>query len=174
MKQPVIMLGFFLAICKTYQSTSQLFWRIVRFRIVKQRAERGFADAQAILGAMYSTGLGVARDYSEAFKWYYKAANQGHTSAQLIVGVRYALGIGVVQSHIKAFRWYYQAASQNNTKAQMALGLMYANGTGVSKNEIRASQWFSLALSGGSAKCGSQIDPFKLCASDDNSSLEEV
>ena len=39
-------------------------------------AEQGDANMQAILGAMYSEGLGVAQDYAEALKWYRRAAKR--------------------------------------------------------------------------------------------------
>lgn len=44
-------------------------------------AEQGFASAQHNLGNIYSNGLGVSQDYSEAVKWYRLAAEQNETRA---------------------------------------------------------------------------------------------
>ena len=100
-------------------------------RNIKLLAEQYDAEAQAILGAMYSKGVGVATDNCEAIKWYSSAAKEGNTSAQLILGTRYAIGNGVVQNHRLAFHWYLEAARQNNKRAQIALKFMQMNGIGV-------------------------------------------
>ena len=132
----------------TYYQVKLRFLMFGRGRIVKKQAKRGVADAQAILGAMYSAGIGVAKDNREAFRWYYRAAKQGNNRAQLIVGLRYVLGLGVVRNHVEAIRWHSKSAEQNNRYAQVALGLMFANGVGVMKNETQAVLWFNLAFSG--------------------------
>lgn len=44
-------------------------------------AEQGDAEAQYLVGAAYSRGFGVKQDYSEAVKWWLKAAEQGHADA---------------------------------------------------------------------------------------------
>lgn len=36
---------------------------------------------------MYQNGEGVNQSYTEAFKWFTKAANQGHAQAQFNLGV---------------------------------------------------------------------------------------
>ena len=45
-------------------------------------AEAGNAKSQNYLGNMYAKGLGVKQDYSEALKWYQKAAEQGPAARQ--------------------------------------------------------------------------------------------
>ena len=51
--------------------------------IIKQKAVNGFADAQTTLGFCYNFGIaGFPKDYSEAVKWYRKAAKQGHAGSQ--------------------------------------------------------------------------------------------
>ena len=45
-------------------------------------ANRGDATAQINLAHMYYKGDGVAQDYTEAVKWYRKAADQGNADAQ--------------------------------------------------------------------------------------------
>ncbi|MGA8965943.1 MAG: SEL1-like repeat protein [Pseudolabrys sp.] len=44
-------------------------------------AERGNAQAQAILGFIYEHGRGVPQDYAAAVRWYVSAAEQGYPTA---------------------------------------------------------------------------------------------
>ena len=46
-------------------------------------AEKGLVEAQYNLGLMYATGLGVARDYVLAHKWFNIAAVQGSPEARV-------------------------------------------------------------------------------------------
>jgi TonB family protein len=52
------------------------------FALFQQAAERGSAEAQFRLGAMYLEGRGVAPDTTEAEKWFRRAADQGHVDAR--------------------------------------------------------------------------------------------
>lgn len=114
------------------KQTPRGFFKSTRFRfrmyqvvwIIKLNAKCGNAEAQSILGAMYSKGIGVTKDNNEAFKWFHKAANQGNIRAQLIIGARYAVGIGVRRNHEKALYWYSKAANQNSQKAEAAIELL--------------------------------------------------
>lgn len=45
-------------------------------------ANRGHSNSQVNLGFMYDQGMGVPQDYSEAAKWYLKAAAQGDEDAK--------------------------------------------------------------------------------------------
>jgi hypothetical protein len=49
---------------------------------LQAKAEKGDAEAQFYLGVMYENGNGVLKDYTEAVKWYRKAADQGAAAAQ--------------------------------------------------------------------------------------------
>ena len=46
---------------------------------LKARAEKGDAQAQYNLGALYLFGVEVAQDFAEAAKWFRKAGEQGYT-----------------------------------------------------------------------------------------------
>jgi TPR repeat protein len=59
---------------RAYQKANHLDAAITRYR---KAADRGFAPAQASLGAVYETGQAGLRDYDEATKWYHLAAKQG-------------------------------------------------------------------------------------------------
>ena len=51
------------------------------FMRLKSLAEKGDAIAQNELGIMYEKGKGVAKNYTEAWKWYSLAIKQKHASA---------------------------------------------------------------------------------------------
>jgi TPR repeat protein len=74
-------------------------------------AERGDANAQALLGFMYEHGRGVPQDYVQAAHWYICAAEQGHATAQYLLGLMYDKGLGVHRSDTLAYKWLDLAAA---------------------------------------------------------------
>ena len=63
-----------------------------------QLAEAGDAELQLALGVMYEQGKGIRQDYTEAVRWYRKAAEeQGFAVAQYNLGRMYEQGKGVRQ-----------------------------------------------------------------------------
>ncbi len=86
-----------------------------RFQLLKQSAEKGFLLAQFDIGNAYLNGKGVAKDYSRAMEWFYKAANQEAgdetvASAQNNIGVLYENGWGVDKDAVLAYAWYNLAS----------------------------------------------------------------
>lgn len=120
---------------KTHKQAARRLFKSTRFRfrmyqvvwIIKFNAYCGNAEAQTLLGAMYSKGIGVTKDNNKSFKWFHKAADQGNIRAQLIIGARYAVGIGVRRNYEKALYWYSKAANQNSKKAEAAIGFLNAS-----------------------------------------------
>ena len=53
-----------------------------KFTQTLQQAERGNADAQFLLGSIYSDGLGVTKNMNESIVWYCLAAGQNHDLAK--------------------------------------------------------------------------------------------
>ena len=94
---------------------------------------------------MYYKGEGVPKNYSEAMKWYRKAADQGNAEAQFNLGVMYDQGEGVPKNYTEAMQWYRKAADQGDANAQYNLGIMYYNGEGTPKNFINSYAWLSVA-----------------------------
>lgn len=119
------------------------------FKEFKKMAEKGFAEAQNNLGAMYADGRGVSRDLTEAVKWYRKAAEQGSAVAQKNLAYMYINGLGLPKDPVEAERWYRRAAEQGNAFAQNNLGAIYANGLGVAENPAEAEKWFRKAVEQG-------------------------
>ena len=60
-------------------------------------------------------------NYTEAAKWYRKAAEQGDDAAQYYLGVCYANGQGVAQGYVEAVKWFRKAAEQGDADAIEAL-----------------------------------------------------
>ena len=75
-------------------------------------AEQGDADAQAMLGVMYSNGRGVPRSYIKAVKWARLAAEQGHAEAQFSLAMSRAFGFGGLSIDVvESYKWAAIAAS---------------------------------------------------------------
>ena len=102
---------------------------------------------------LYQKGLSFynKKDYSEAVKWYRKAAEQGRTDAQFNLGYCYDKGQGVSQDYTEAVKWYRKAAEQGNASAQCNLGYCYQFGQGVSQDYSEAVKWYRKAAEQGSA-----------------------
>ncbi|MDE7135473.1 MAG: sel1 repeat family protein, partial [Muribaculaceae bacterium] len=88
-------------------------------------------------------------DYTEAVKWYLKAAEQGDVRAQKSLGRMYENGQGVTQNYTEAVKWYRKAAEQGDAAAQYNLGDMYKYGYGVYQNSQEAVRWYRKAAEQG-------------------------
>jgi uncharacterized protein len=119
-------------------------------RVTRSLAEQGDAEAQTLLGGIYSYGVGVPQDHAEALKWYRLAANQNFAEAQFSLGAVYTSGEGVPRNYAEALKWYRLAADQNFAEAQFNLGLMYAQGNGVvPPDNVLAHMWLNLSAAQG-------------------------
>ncbi|MCC5835683.1 MAG: SEL1-like repeat protein [Opitutales bacterium] len=114
-----------------------------------EQAEAGDTEAQAALGRLHGTGLGVESDNDEAMKWFSLAAEEGNAWAQNGIGFIYEHGRGVEVDDAEAVKWYRRAAEQGNPWAQRNLGARYLEGRGVDQDEIEAIIWFRLAADQG-------------------------
>ena len=82
-----------------------------------RKAEQGFAEAQSVLGLMYSLGLGVPQDSKEAAKWYNRSAEQGFAHGQFSLGVMYYFAEGVPKDDVLSYKWFNLSAAQGHEKA---------------------------------------------------------
>jgi len=123
------------------------------FLETKVKADQGDAAAQYYLGNMYANGQGVAKDDSEAVKWYRKAADQGLAEAQYNLGVAYGNGQGVVRDAAEAVKWYRKAAEQGLHEAQRSLGFYFEfGGGGIEKDSAEAAKWYRKAAEQGNSE----------------------
>ncbi len=91
------------------------------YNLILPLAKKGFAQAQYNLGVMHGNGKGVAKDYSEAIKWWKLAADQGNDKAQYSLGLMYEKGKGVKQNLKTAKKWFQFASNQGLAKAKKKL-----------------------------------------------------
>ena len=54
---------------------------------------------------MYYNGEGVTENYSQALKWFRKAADKGNAEAQDSIGTMYYEGKGVTENYSRALKW---------------------------------------------------------------------
>jgi TPR repeat protein len=83
------------------------------------RADRGDANAQALLGKAYYEGVGVTRNYATALIWLNKAVAQNNPDAMFVLGLMYELGRGVKQDLNRAIGLFDKAAGLGQRYAQM-------------------------------------------------------
>ena len=119
------------------------------FESVEKDAINDDLSAMFLLGLLLERGenVGVKQNYTEAIKWYKKAAEAGNSRAMNNLGVMYYNGHGVEQDYTEAARWYKKGAEAGNSTAMNNLGLMYENGLGVEKNIKEAEKWYNKAKS---------------------------
>lgn len=121
------------------------------------KAEQGDEWEQYLLGYDYANGAAsdilvyVPQNYTEAVKWYRKAAEQGHADAQLDLSYCYYNGCGVPQDYDEALKWNRNAAEQGIANAQYNMGILYLEGHGVPQNTNMAIEWFQKAAEQGHA-----------------------
>lgn len=114
---------------------------------LKNAADQGNAEAQFNLGNSYYVGIGVAKNYPEAVKWFTKSAMQGFPKAESALGYMYYSGFGIPKETSEALKWWRKAAEHHNGDAQTQLGFAYLLGDGVPKDHVKAYMWFNLAAS---------------------------
>lgn len=90
--------------------------------VLMEREMKNSTDskAQTRIGMMYYDGDGVAKDYSQALKWFRLAAGKGDSNAQEKIGLIYVSGNGVIQDFVQAHMWY-NIASANGEMSSMKL-----------------------------------------------------
>jgi TPR repeat protein len=112
---------------------------------VRPSAEGGLGTLETLIGDAYYYGHGVSRDYTEAARWYRRAAENSNAMAQSTLGDIYYYGRGVPQDFVEAGQWWQLAAEQGSAVAQLNLGVMYANGDGVPQDYVKSHLYTNLA-----------------------------
>ena len=89
---------------------------VLALKKYKLAALENDAIAQYRIGQMYSQGVGLAQNFSEAKKWYKLAAEQGHPSAQYNLALRYTKRGD--QNFKLAYMWSTLSASAGDIEAR--------------------------------------------------------
>lgn len=116
---------------------------------VEKAAQQGHLEAQSNIGYLYSTGLGVTRDYDKALQWWTRAADSGFVQAQYNLALAYLQGKETAKDEAKAFVWMKKAAEQGAPPAQLNLGMMYGRGQGTPADAGQAAAWYRKAADQG-------------------------
>jgi len=93
------------------------------FKEIQIKAEKGEAEAQAILGSYYFGTVGFEQDHEKVRYWSELAAKQGNAMGQAQLGTVYSIGLGVEVNNEKALYWYKLAAEQGHIDAISNLGV---------------------------------------------------
>lgn len=86
---------------------------------ILQLAKQGDAHSQYVLGLSYELGVGVEKDFTQAFAWYQKSANQQYAKAQYNLSIFYALGRGVEQDITQSKHWIRRANENGYSPASI-------------------------------------------------------
>ncbi len=108
-------------------------------------SERGYPQADFMLGLMYTNAEGVARDPSKAMHYLLKAADAGRAEAMSIIGSMYESDKSDLYDQAKALEWYRKGAEKNDSDAMRFLSHHYLAGTGVAQDNARALEWMKQA-----------------------------
>lgn len=131
------------------------------FEDLLEKAEKGDAHAQYLLGRRYNFGDGVTRNREKAVEWHTRAANQGHATAQYVLGLMYSAGEGVHQDTKQAVAWISRSAEQGLAEAQYALGMMYQTGEDVPRDPEKAAELLRKAAAQGNEGAKRQVSADK-------------
>lgn len=131
------------------------------FDALLEKAEKGDAHAQYLLGRRYNFGDGVTRNREKAVEWQTRAANQGHATAQYVLGLMYSTGEGVQQDTRQAVAWISRSAEQGLAEAQYALGMMYQTGEDVPRDPEKAAELLGQAAAQGNEGAMRQLSARK-------------
>jgi TPR repeat protein len=131
-----------------------------RTRLIRDGAEAGVAEAQAVYGQMLLDGAGAARDANAAFGWFWKAAQAGHLMALNMLGRCYDLGWGVPVDKARAAECFRIAAERGLDWGMYNYATALTLGEGVAEDRPAALAWFEQAAALGNAKALNYIGSF--------------
>ncbi|KAG0224578.1 hypothetical protein BGW41_005044 [Actinomortierella wolfii] len=124
---------------------------------LEARAQGGDIKAQVALALKYEYGTGTQQNYSEAHKWYFRAAALGSQEARhKLLSFNYD-GRITLQSREAVVHWFETTAEQGDVDVQSALGWMYQNGQGVNKDYNKALYWYSKSAQHGNAEAQNSL-----------------
>jgi uncharacterized protein len=127
-----------------------------RAALIREGAEAGLAEAQAVYGQMLLDGQKPA----EAFSWFWKAAQQGHPMGLNMLGRCYDLGWGTRIDKVRAAECFRVAAEAGLDWGMYNYGSALALGQGLTQDKAAALGWFQKAAAMGHAKSRNFVGSF--------------
>lgn len=131
-----------------------------RVAIIREAAEAGLAEAQAVLGHLLLDADGVPANPAEGFGWFMRAAAQEHLLALNMVGRCYENGWGVAPDPARAAQCFRVAAERGLTEGMYNWATQLALGQGVAEDKATALAWLRQAAARGFAKAENFIGSF--------------
>lgn len=114
---------------------------------LKNAAENGCLNAQAVLGNMYATGRGVEKNYEKAYKLMLRPAQEGILTAVRDMAYYYLYAQYVKKDLDKAFEWAKKANTFNDGSAQFVMGSIYADKDFKHHDVVKAYAWYLTSFS---------------------------
>jgi hypothetical protein len=118
---------------------------------LEDKADKGDAKSQYVLGWMYFIGQSVAKSDEKAVQWMTKAANQNFPHAQTQLGLMCLVAKDIPGNYVLARERFLKGAARNETDALNGLGVIYSQGLGVEPNGSEAIKYFRQAADAGFA-----------------------
>jgi TPR repeat protein len=131
-----------------------------RAAFLRQLAEAGDTEAQALLGQLLLDGNGVAKDEAAALAWFTRAAARHHLMAINMLGRCYDLGWGTAPDKARAAVCYKVAAERGLDWGMYNYATLLALGHGVAEDKAEALTWFRKAAAMGNAKAINFVGSF--------------
>jgi TPR repeat protein len=122
---------------------------LTAFALALDRAEKGDATAQTLLGEILARGLGVKPDIKAAIDWYGLAADKGNPEALYSLGLIHLDGVGVEPDIKTAADFFRRAADAGQPAAAREFAYLLLQGEGIEKNAMLAAAYLRRAASAG-------------------------
>lgn len=119
----------------------------------------GVTDGKALeaIGNLYENGIGLALNYTEALKWYKKAADSGLVDAMYRIGNCYETGIGTSVNPKEALATYQKAVENKSGAAAYKLAVMYMAGSLVPADQAAALKYMHVAVEYGYSDAANEL-----------------
>lgn len=117
---------------------------------LKRLSDKGYVEAQYLLGDAYSSGAFGKVDNKEAFNLFLSAAKRGHTECAFRTAHCYEEGLGTGRDSRKGIDFLKMAASKNHPAAMYKLGIyFFYSRMGVADTQVNKKlgiKWLERAL----------------------------
>jgi TPR repeat protein len=120
-----------------------------REAMARVKANEQDAPAMTLIGQLYSEGLTVKRDPTEAARWFKLASDRGDRQATFQLAVAAFEGSGIAKDKAYAKQLFEKAAAQGHPGALYNLGVMAVENNGVVPDFAKAADLFRRAALGG-------------------------
>ena len=102
-----------------------------------------------MVGDLYYNGHGTRQNYSEALKWFTRAADLGSGQAAYRIAEMHKNGQGVRKNIQTAIEWFAKAHDYYNKDAAYTIAQIYVKGDGVKPDMDEAQKWLVAAVKSG-------------------------